>query len=84
MRLLKAVRLFLKLLERIDAAFFETEFACTDKTSRTMPVESGNSLDRWVETVAMVARITTVAKQDTLWIIVGTACLASLNYLLVV
>jgi hypothetical protein len=48
-----------------------------------MPVERRYGLDRRLETITMVAGIATVAKQDALWIIVGSASLATLNYLLV-
>jgi hypothetical protein len=61
MRLFEAMRLLLKLLQRIYAALFKAKLAGADKTSRTVPIVCGNTLDWWVETVAMVARIATVA-----------------------
>ena len=60
-RLLEVVRLLLELLERINASFFETEFACADETARTVPIVSRDALDGRVKTVSMVTSIAAVA-----------------------
>jgi hypothetical protein len=78
-RLLEAVRLLLELLQRVYTPFLKAKFACTDKASWTMPVEGGDGLDGWVEAVAVVASIATVAKQDVLRVVIGTAGLTSLK-----
>lgn len=78
MGLLEVVRLLLKLLQRVNAAFFETKFARANETSWAVPIIGWNTANRWIKTVAMVTIVATVAKQDVSWIVVGTAGFATL------
>ena len=78
MILLEVVRPFLKLLQRIDTAFLEAKFAGANETSRAMPVVRGDALNWRVKTVAMVASIAAVAKQDVGRVVVGPTRLTSL------
>lgn len=81
MGFLEAVGRLLKLSKGVHAAFLEAKLACTNKAFWTVPVELRNVLDRWIEAVAMVARITAIAEQDVGGIIVATTSLASLEIL---
>ena len=65
----EVVGFFLKLLQRVDATFFEPVLSCANKAFRAMPIVVRNAGQRWIEAVLVVSELTAVASNDRIAIL---------------
>jgi hypothetical protein len=73
--LLEVGRLFLELLQRVQAALLKSELAISNEAAWTVPLVFRLDLDLWVETSAVIAVIARLAGKNKAALLVALAAL---------